>query len=346
MDSLKLLLTILLFLSFHLSMKADDFSVLAVKGNVQFKGNKDKNWQKLVAGKKLSLNEQIKLENNSYIGLMHKSGLTEELDKAGTYKLSDLYNEISKRKSSITKRFTQFVVNEMSSSDDLLAKSSYKTKMGETGAVTRAVSGEEERMENVVILTGGTEDDLAMMKELSNFSESVDEHLIIALYPRDSYIIDQRVTFKWQPKKGKKNYQFVITDEKDNKIYETSTANTEILLDLKEAGLIQDKNYYWYVYSDDCSSNEYCINWINTENNQELANEVIPLIKELTAKPKPIECLSLASYLADRNIMHKAIEFYERAIKSAPGIDEYKRVYAAYLFRIGLDNEALQLLKY
>ncbi len=77
-----------------------------------------------------------------------------------------------------------------------------------------------------------------------------------------------------------------------------------------------------------------------------LRDEIIPLINELSTQPKAIDCLSLASYLADLNIMHKAIEFYNKAIKIAPDIYDYKRVYATYLFRIGLDNEAIELLKY
>ncbi len=346
MNSFRLFLIFLIFLILQQTIIADDFSVLALKGTVYYKGTKDKNWQKLTSGKKLSIDQIIKLDDKTYIGLMHKSGLTEELDKAGIYKLADIYNDIIKRKSNITKRFTQFVVNEMSSSDDLLSKSSYRTKMSETGAVTRAVSGEEERIENLVILTGSSESDLALIQEFTNFSKSIDEHFINALYPRDSYIIDQKVTFKWLPKKDVKNYHFVILDEKDNKIFEITTVNSQILVDLEEANLKQEQNYYWHVYSDDCSSNEYCINWINVNNNQELANEIIPLIKEISINPKPLECLSLASYLADRNIMHKAIEFYEKAIKSAPDIDTYKRVYASYLFRVGLEKEAIELLKY
>ncbi len=183
------------FLLFQSIVLASDFTVLTVKGQVQYKEEKAKNWQNIRTGTKLKLTDQIKVPKDSYIGLMHKGGRAEEISKDGTYKLSDIYNEISKRKSSVTQRFTQFVVEEMSSSEDLLAKSSYKTQMGATGAVTRAAAGEEERMENVVILTGGTEQDIEMMKNLNDFSKTVGENLIVARYPRDSYIIDQRITF-------------------------------------------------------------------------------------------------------------------------------------------------------
>ena len=53
----------------------------------------------------------------------------------------------------------------------------------------------------------------------------------------------------------------------------------------------------------------------------------------------------LASIYEDENIMNRAIDSYEEALRLEPDVDGYRTLYARYLSRIGLDDEAIRILK-
>lgn len=123
-------LKLVLFLSLVLLVQvvnAQDyaFKVLVNKGNSEVKAGS--NWQAIKVGASLSANDELKVPDNAYVGLVHKTGKPLELKKAGKYKVSELAAQISGGASVLTK-YTDFI---LSSNDPK------KNSLSATGAVHR-----------------------------------------------------------------------------------------------------------------------------------------------------------------------------------------------------------------
>ena len=85
----KLLTPILIVLAISQGISQDYvFRVMLNKGANSY-GTNGK-WEKLVTGTKLLGENTIKLGSDSYVALLHSSGVTMELKDAGEYKISDL----------------------------------------------------------------------------------------------------------------------------------------------------------------------------------------------------------------------------------------------------------------
>ncbi len=103
------------------------FRVLATKGTTQVKTGGV--WQPLKTGAKLQTADELKLDPNAYVALVHKSGTPLQLKEADTYKIATLASKVGPG-SSVMSKYTDFILS--SNSDD-----ARKNRMAATGAVTR-----------------------------------------------------------------------------------------------------------------------------------------------------------------------------------------------------------------
>ncbi|SKC40230.1 hypothetical protein [Ohtaekwangia koreensis] len=124
--SLPILLFALL-LAFSTIAQDYAFKVLVIKGTNELKTGDA--WQPIKTGASLKSGDELKLSDNSYIGLMHVTGKPIELKQAGSYKVADLSSKISGG-SSVLNKYTDFIL----SSNSTEAK---KNRLSATGAVHR-----------------------------------------------------------------------------------------------------------------------------------------------------------------------------------------------------------------
>lgn len=127
MKSRKLTLS-LVFICISSFLMAQDyaFKVMANKGSNEIKSGSS--WTPIKTGASLKSGDELKLADNSYIGLIHASGKPLELKQAGNYKVAELAAKITGGSSSINK-YTEFMLS--NNSDDK------KNKLSATGAVHR-----------------------------------------------------------------------------------------------------------------------------------------------------------------------------------------------------------------
>lgn len=104
------------------------FKVLAAKGKTEIKSANA--WQTLKVGASLSATDEIKIAENSYLGLMHESGKPLELKQAGSHKVSDLVQRAGSGKSVVMK-YTDFILS---------SNQEKKNRLTATGAVHRGVN--------------------------------------------------------------------------------------------------------------------------------------------------------------------------------------------------------------
>ena len=105
------------------------FRVLANKGANEVKT--PGGWQAVKTGISLKQGDELKISENSYLGLVHNTGKPVELKKAGAYKIADLEKDIASG-SSVLNKYTDFIL----SSNSAEAK---KNRLSATGAVHRGM---------------------------------------------------------------------------------------------------------------------------------------------------------------------------------------------------------------
>lgn len=123
----KLALLVLLFVIVG-QTKAQDyaFRVLVNKGKSEVKAGDG--WSPLKVGTSLKPSDELKVSENSYIGLAHVSGKTLEVKTPGKVKVADLALQV-KGGSSVLNKYTDFILSSNSTGK--------KNNQAATGAVTR-----------------------------------------------------------------------------------------------------------------------------------------------------------------------------------------------------------------
>ncbi len=117
-----------LVMSFTLMAKEFVFDVLIINGSVQ---NVAKS-SVLKVGEKLVKGDQVDVKEGSYLALLHKTGITVEVKKAGKYTVDALEKTISVS-SSYSKEYTDFVIKSFK-------KKNIQKNYNSMGAVTRGVT--------------------------------------------------------------------------------------------------------------------------------------------------------------------------------------------------------------
>ncbi|MCL5990894.1 MAG: hypothetical protein M1419_02175, partial [Bacteroidetes bacterium] len=133
---------ILILLIYTTSSQANEFRILAAKGQVLIQKNSKGNWEKIYTGGLINANDKIKLMPGSYLGLVHSKGRTIELKKDGIYSAIKLSKELAGMKSTMTGQLANLIVNEVGSSSGFLSNKDSNKSMNQTGAVNRNIDSD------------------------------------------------------------------------------------------------------------------------------------------------------------------------------------------------------------
>jgi len=129
MKNRSLLVILGLFLSLTGALAQDyAFKVMANKGSNEVKTGDS--WQAVKPGSSLKSGDELKVSENSYIGLIHATGKPMELRQAGNYKVADLAAKLSGG-ASVLNKYTDFILSSNAEGK--------KNKLSATGAVHRGL---------------------------------------------------------------------------------------------------------------------------------------------------------------------------------------------------------------
>jgi len=211
----RLILPILIFFSCTLYAQSYTFKVLVSKGKTEIKSVNS--WQAIKVGASLKATDEVKIAENSYLGLIHANGKPLEIREAGSFKVSELVSRLGEG-SNVLNKYTDFIL----SSDQ-----EKKNRLSATGAVHRGVkdvivvylsgtdraelygdklgvqwSSEEVKGPYQVVFTTLLDDELARFETTSN-------QVIVSMNEgnlKDEYEIMVKVVSKENPGKGSKDY--------------------------------------------------------------------------------------------------------------------------------------------
>ncbi len=105
------------------------FKVLANKGANEVKTSEG--WTPIKTGASLKQNDELKIVDNAYMGLVHSTGKPIELKQAGNYSIAQLASKITTG-TSVMNKYTDFILSSNS-------EEGKKNRMAATGSVTRGL---------------------------------------------------------------------------------------------------------------------------------------------------------------------------------------------------------------
>jgi hypothetical protein len=272
------------------------FKVLANKGANEVKSGEA--WQPLKTGASLRSTDEVKLADNAYIGLVHKSGRPIEVKQAGAHKISDLEKKVGVG-SSVLNKYTDFIL----SSNSAEAK---KNRLSATGAVHRATETAAIKL---------------MLPE--------NQH---------SGIYNTKAVINWSGSKVAGPYIVTLRNMFDDELTKIETPETTIQIDLSDPKFVNENAILVEVSAkadEKQISKQHLIKRLPAAEQQKVKkslNEIMGEVQEQTA----LNQLILAGFFEENNLLIDAITAYEDAIKLAPDVPSYQEAYDEFLLRQNL----------
>lgn len=269
------------------------FKVLAAKGTNEVKTGDT--WQPLKTGASLRSSDEVKLADNAYIGLVHKTGKPMELKAAGNYKISDLDSKVGTG-TSVLNKYTDFIL----SSNSAEAK---KNRLSATGAVHRAT-------------------------ETAAISVILPEN-------QHSGVFNSQAIISWEGTKVTGPYVVILRNMFDDELAKIETPETSLKIDLTDTKLASENAILVEVASKadpKQASKQHLIKKLSGPEQEKVKialTEIIGEVQEETALNKFI----LAGFYENNNLFIDAISAYEEAIRLAPEVPSYKEAYEEFLLR-------------
>jgi hypothetical protein len=271
------------------------FKVLANKGNNEVKSGAS--WQPLKTGASLGNGDELKLEANAYVGLIHKNGKPLEIKNAGSYKVADLVKEMS-GESSVLAKYTDFILSSNAENK--------KNRLSATGAVHRAT-------ENAAI---------SVMLPDNQYTAVFGSTAVInwdGTTVAGPYVVTVKDLMDLEISKIETPETTVTLDLSDPKIAAVPAILVEVSskADPKQA------------------SKRYVIKKLPPAEREKIKgdyNEIVIDVEE----PSALNHYLLAKFYEQNNLYIDAIASYEAAVKMAPEVETYKEAYEDFLLTNGL----------
>lgn len=290
------------------SLSAQDFlfKVMASKGSNKVEKSTATTGQKVFKGQK------IQVATGGYMSLVHNTGKTVELKKAGTYDASTLATKYAKKSDGFASRYSNFVLAGMDNSGTT-------GNANVTGAVHRAALVEPDESENIKLYT--------------THIQGVDGNYMLRSNPG---------VVKWDAKEGGESKDYVLEVRGfENEIILTKdvVGKNQVEVDFSTIPA-KDDGFFIIVRGKDnekALSNRAFVRIISEEDAKEAQEELDKIKGELDLEAA-IDNLVLARYYEEKKMFINAVAAYEKAMELAPGVESYQKVYDDYLYRLGVKD--------
>ena len=292
--TLVMVLALAFMADYAIAQPAYTFKVLANKGANEVKTGDS--WQPLKTGASLKETDEIKLGENSYVGLIHSTGKPKEIKTAGIHKISALAGQM-KGGASVLNKYADFIL----SSNSAEAK---KNRLSATGAVHRA---------------GSMEDIIVYLPE--------NQH---------SSIYNTVAVVNWESKSGNKGpYLVTIQNMFGDDMIVKETPEATFTLDLNDPKLTNEQHFLIQIRNkadNKLVSAQHLIKKVQTVEQQKIKTLLAEFVGEMTEETA-LNKFIMAGFYEDNQLFIDAITAYEEAIKMAPDVETYKEAYEEFLLR-------------
>lgn len=289
-------------------LKAQDyvFKVLANKGGNTVKiAENPKDWEPIRTGTTLNSNDELRLSENSYIGLVHASGKTVELKNQGNYYVRDLAAKLGNSRSSVASKYANFVINKMTSDEEEDINKNHREYLTVTGAVERSVLNAP----------------------------------ISLRMPSSVEVLNEEALIRWDAVKDAKEYVFTVKNMYDDVILTEETRDPFVRLDLSKAPVSTEELIIVSVKvkgNDQMYSGNYGIKRLTGVDADPILKELEQLSLSLKEESS-LNKLILATFYEENNLLIDAMMNYEEAVSLSPDVEQFSIAYDLFAKRNGLN---------
>lgn len=279
----------------------EEFKVLSQKGTNLL------NTKPMTSGSKLYASDKITIGAGGFVGLLHKSGKTVELRQAGTFEIADLSAKVSGTSVSTSKRYTDFVLNELTKDGAEDINKNHRKHMTTTGSVER----KDERIQ-VFMPTPSADSSVK--------------------------VITPKLNVNWKSFAKGKTYQIEASNEFSEPLLKQETIDTNISLDLSKIKLGTENEFYLQIFVKGEKGKNY------SDKRKVIVlknNEIIEKETELNASLSEENSLNhyvKALFYEENRLFLNAADSYQKAIQLDPEVTDYTEGYKSLLFGAGLKN--------
>jgi hypothetical protein len=295
MKNNKVILALLCLILTNITFGQDvAFKVLVNKGKNEVKSKEG--WVPIKTGSSLKSDDELKVSDNSYVGLVHISGKPLEVKDAGKYKIVDLASKVSGG-TSVLNKYTDFILS---------SNNQKKNNLAATGAVSR----------------GGK--DIRINLPKPEFSVVLNNTVTFSWETENTvgpYTVLFSSMFGDELKKIETSTNSVTIDLSD-----ASFANEDnIRVNIKSKGGSITKS----------ADNDYALKRLSKADVNRIKPEFNE-VKSALSDETPLNKVLLAGFYEKNNLLVDAITAYQEAMKLAPDTQDIKTQYNDFLIRNGI----------
>lgn len=299
-------LTLTVLLAVPLKGQDYVFKVLANKGGNTVKiADHSKDWEPIKTGTTLNSNDELRISENAYIGLVHASGKTVELKNQGNYYVRDLAAKLGNSRSSVASKYANFVINKMTSDEEEDINKNHREYLTVTGAVERSV---------------------------------LDAPIALRM-PSSVEVLNKEALIRWDAVDGAKEYVFTVKNMYDDVILTKEIREPQIMLDLSKAPVSSEELIIVSVKvkgNDKMYSGNYGIKRLTGVDADPILKELEQLSMSLKEESS-LNKLILATFYEENNLLIDALMNYEEAVQLSPDVEQFSIAYDLFAKRNGLE---------
>lgn len=278
------------------------FRVLASSGKSKIAGQA----KNLFVGSTLSSANRVTVSARSYLSLVHKSGGTVQISKAGTYNISMLEKKLAQTKASVSKRYATYIISELTKSGkENINRNRYKY-MNVTGSVKRATTFNKFKV---------------FLATTSNF-------------------FNPKVNISWNPLAMSKSYKVTLVDEFGEEVFSKTTADTVVQVNFKEINS-ESAMFIFNVASEEranIKSQPYQVGPIEKDKAPAFKKEYAAFKKTLSGKMNAADKLSEAFIFENHEFYVDALSSFRKAVSMSGNDEAYITAYHQFLIRHGIGD--------
>jgi hypothetical protein len=287
-----------LFITIAVTAQSYTFRVLANKGDNKIEKTTGQQIR-MKTGAVVQYEDVLIIGNNSYVGLMYKTGKTIEIRKGGKFKVVDLIKNVNTGKSSVASRYAKFVSDKMNET----TTSNYRARLNATGAVSRAFDN---------------------------------DGMIALMMCENNSVLQNNFTIKWEDIDSVTTYKVVITNIQDEiiKTYLTNETSVNVDITLPE---LENNPLYIVNVSDNDNPEIKSIDRgvIPKEEFSELRIEYEELVNDIGDNNSVLNKLVEAWFFEEKGLLLDALTKYEEIIELEPDVRDYQEMYDGFLLGYG-----------
>jgi hypothetical protein len=291
-------------LSAHAQGGKEAFKVLATKGNNTVVQSGESSATPLVIGAKVFDQQIIHIADGGYLSMIHATGKSIELKKAGAYPVKDLVAQAGQATAGLASKYANFVIGELTR-NDLDINKEHRKNMTVTGSVERS--------------TGA--------------------HALAVSVPRSLVILRNQLTVNLASNEANGSFTYTLMNMFEETLATGSFKGNSLTVTLPDSREVTDQGVLLVIkdaVNSSRSSKAINISMTNEQARKNIEQEIKQLSAELSEE-NAVNKLVMSSYFEEKRLFVEAEQHLKDAVSMAPDVEAYSMALRQFYKRNGIE---------